>query len=213
LVALLWTMFDGTKTLTFLDGGDGETGVLGMFRQERSAVLRELYPSREADSIRSSASVDGRYFARQLYLPMIEALMMALSTIDVVLPSELAERVEECRRVMAVGGVEEVKRVVEAAAEADGNLARIVAVQEKERELLKKNDGADLSPKQQKKVRNSGSSSKSNQKRKTLYDLTRARLEALLVLREDINGVFYRLLESKKGYIDAGNQILLPRPA
>jgi hypothetical protein len=139
---------------------------------------------------------------------------MELSTIDVVLPSELAEQVEECRRVMAVGGVEEVKRVVEAAAEADGNLARIVAVQEKERELLKKNDGADLSPKQRKKVRNSGSSSKSNQKRKTLYDLTRARLEALLVLREDINGVFYRrLLESKKGYIDAGNQILLPRPA
>jgi hypothetical protein len=181
-------------------------------------VLRDLGPQRTASSISGSAFVDGRYFARQIYLPMIEACLTEVASTSpealAVLAPNLVASIEECQHIVAAGGVEAVKRGVEALAEEAGERLRLGVVERRTREALEANDGAELTAKQRKIVRDSGSSSKSNEKRKQLYGITRDRLQQVLVLRANVFDALYELFyESAKPNLDADEQFLPTKTA
>lgn len=202
-------LLDARKMLAALDGGGGGTdngsgggvgsaGVVEGFRRARSAYLRKKNPRRESSSISGTSFVDGRYFARQLFLPMIEELVMQTAKVEevvlAILPEAVAAKVVECAEMMNAGGGTEVKRRLEMAAEAAGEACRREAVLAKEAELREKNRGAELDVRQRKLVRDIGSSRKSNEKRKKLYSFTRNMLQELLLLREDVFNALYSVL-------------------
>lgn len=208
-MAVQLPVLDARKMLAALDGGGGGTdygagggvgggGVVEGFRRARSAYLRKNNPRRESSSISGTSFVDGRYFARQLFLPMIEELVIQTAKVEevvlAILPEAVAAKVIECADMMNAGGGKEVKRRLEAAAEAAGEACRRQAVLAKEAELREKNKGAELDVRQRKLVRDIGSSRKSNEKRKKLYSFTRNMLQELLLLREDVFNALYSVL-------------------
>lgn len=208
-MAVQLPVLDARKMLSALDGGGSGTGkgsgggvsgggVVEGFRRARSAYLRKKNPRRESSSISGTSFVDGRYFARHLFLPMIEELVMQTAKVEevvlAILPEAVAAKVIECADMMHAGGGKEVKRRLEAAAEAAGEACRREAVLSKEAELREKNRGAELDVRQRKLVRDIGSSRKSNEKRKKLYSYTRNMLQELLLLREDVFNALYSVL-------------------
>lgn len=178
------------KVSAFLDGGYASLGVLGSFRVVRRAVLR-LDASRSPSSVSGSACVDGRYFARQIFL-----MLLARAHEDIVLYHENAgmdflsvEQQADVLRfkgILEAGGVEAVKRGIDDAAENAGILKQEWKRRVKKAALLKANRGAPLSEKQEKELRDAASSAKSNEKRKKLYDLTREMAEETLAKRWEL---------------------------
>lgn len=184
------------KLMTFLDGGDGATGILVNFRRLRSASLRERDPTRSSSSVSGSACVDGRYFARQIFLPMIAAALedVVLTNPDshvYFLPAEQQHDVRRFREILDAGGVEEVKRRIERESEEAGVAMQRLKLNEKRDEFLKHNDGAALTGTQEKRLRDAGSSAKSNEKRKKLYDLTRLQVMDVLIKRWELRNAFF----------------------
>lgn len=190
---------DPGKTMAFLDGENGENGIVNRFRKARVAFLRSEHGRRSSSSLSGSAFVDGRYFARQVYLPLIEAVMAEIVAVGETVPLEMLSRevmvtVDECRRVMLAGGMCEIKKIVEDEAEAESREVQESVRVAKTQHVLSLNLGAALSQAQVKKVRDAASGSKHNMKRKLLYDRTRLRLERVLYTRRELHDGYYAWL-------------------
>lgn len=206
------------KTLTFLDGGDDKSGVIEAFRKARADYLRTIALGRSASSISGSAFVDGRYFARQLYLPLIIGCMESVAEMEdyilAMFPDTVKRQVQECKSVLERGGVVELQRWIEVKSEHDSEIVRLDVVGKKTREMEAASGGQPLGKTAKKKIRDAGSSSKSNEKRKRAYEITREKLEEMLILRCELWEQLYNFFSTHdRPPLEASEHMNLPRVA
>lgn len=170
-------------------------GILADFRRQRTVALLEKNPLRTRNSVSGSAYEDARYFARQIFVRLIENALA-----DVVMSGPDAsmrflsetQQQEICgfRDIVAAGGVREILRRCEEKADADAVAVQAVKLAEKEEQLLALNNGLPLSLTQSKTVRDAASGARCNEKRKKLYDLTRAEAKYMLLKRWELHDAY-----------------------
>lgn len=179
------------KLVTFLDGGDGRTGILVPFRRKRAEMLHALRPGRSGSSVSGSAYEDARYFERQILIPLTDNALRDVArmngdAITPYLPERQQQDIRYCGEIMDAGGGRELMRRNEKKMEDAGAKVHAYKLAAKEEELLAGNNGLPLSSQQKKKVRDAASGARSNEMRKQLYDLTRAEVMKVLVKRWEL---------------------------